>query len=74
MIRTIAPNNVTRQQLSMRLNRKLMMRKKYAGQVISIELIQTKKHHLQVLYNKEKAIFTSQQSASQIFSTSMFIN
>ena len=50
----------------------MMMRKSYASQVISIELIKTRKHQLQVCYRKERAIFTSLPGASLTFP--MFIN
>ena len=49
-----------------------MMTKTYARPVISIELIKTRKHHLQACHRKEKAMFTSRLGASLTFS--MFIN
>ena len=44
-----------------------MMKKTYARQVISIELIKTRKHHLQACHRKEKAMFTSKLGASLTF-------
>ena len=38
---------------------KMIMRKTYARQVISIELIKTRKHHLLACYRIERAMFTS---------------
>ena len=49
-----------------------MMRKTYACQVISIKLIKTSKHHLQVCHRKGRAMFTSDSGASQTFF--MFFN
>ena len=72
MWRPIAPTSVTRHQLSMRMRRKMMMRKTYVHQIISIELLKTRKHHLQVCHRKERAMFTSHPGASLTFS--MFIN
>ena len=72
MWRPIAPTSVTRHQLSMRMKRKMMKKKTYARQVISIELIKTRKHHLQACHRIERAMFTSHPGASQTFS--MFIN
>ena len=51
---------------------KMIMRKKYGRQVISIELIKTRKHHRQACHSDGKAMFTSHQGASRIFY--MFIN
>ena len=48
------------------------MSKKNARQVISIELIKTRKHHLQACHRKGRAMFTSHPGSSLIFS--MFIN
>ena len=48
------------------------MRKTYARQVISIELIKTRKHHLQACHRNGRAIFKSYPGASLTFS--MFIN
>ena len=48
------------------------MRKMYFSQVISIEFIKTRKHHLQVCHKEERAIFTSHLGGSLIFF--MFIN
>ena len=70
--RPIAPTNVTLYQLSTRMRRKMMMRKKSASQVISIEFIKTSKHHPQVWHKEERAMSTSHAGASLIFS--MFIN
>ena len=71
MWRPIAPTSVTQHQLGMRMRRK-MMTKTYALQVISIELINTNKHHLQACHRKERAMFTSRLDASLTFL--MFIN
>ena len=49
-----------------------MIRKTYAGQVISIELMKIRKHHLQAFHRKDRAMFTSHTGASLTFS--MFIN
>ena len=49
-----------------------MMTKTYARQVISIELIKTRKHDLQACHRKERAMFTSRPGASLTFF--MFIN
>ena len=72
MRRPIAPTSVTRHQLSIRMRRKMMMRKTYACQVISIELIKTRNHHLQAYLRKKRAMFISHPRASLTFS--MFIN
>ena len=49
-----------------------MMRKKYTGQVISIEFIKPRQHHLQVCHKEERAMFTSNPVSSITFY--MFIN
>ena len=50
----------------------MMMLKTYARQVVSIELIISRKHHRQDCHRKERAIFTSHPGASLTFP--MFIN
>ena len=72
MLRPIAPTNANRHQLGMRMRRKMMMTKTYARQVISIERIKTRKHHLQACHKKKKSMFTSRPGASLTFY--MFIN
>ena len=71
MWRPIAPTSVTRHQLGMRM-RKMMMTKTYARQVISIELIKVRKHHVQAYKRKERATFTRHPGARQTYF--MFIN
>ena len=47
--------------------KKIMMRKTSARKVISIELIKTRKHHLQACNRKETAMFTNHRGASLTF-------
>ena len=72
MWRPIVPTNVTRHQVSMRIRKKMIVMKKYARQVISIEFIKTSKHHLQVCHREKRGTFSSHLGASLTFS--MFIN
>ena len=67
----IALNSVIRHQLSMRM-KKMIIKKRYAGYVISIEFIKTVKYYFQACHKTKTAIFTSNPGASLTFF--MFIN
>ena len=68
MRRRIAATSVTGHQLSIRM---MIMKKKYARQVISIEFIKTRKHHLQVCLIERMAMFTTHTGARLTFSMSI---
>ena len=64
--------SVTKHQLRIKMRRKIIMRKKYDRQVISIEFIKTIKHYPQDCHREGRAMFTSHPGSSLTFS--MFIN
>ena len=72
MCRCMPHTNVTRHKLSLRMIMKMIIRKTYAFEVIIIELIQKRKHHLLSRHSEGNAMLTSYPGASLTFS--MFIN